>query len=84
MSPRQQRLAELYKAREGIDKRIAGMLGSDAGSPMPATLAPPATGPSEPTWQEVAHANQRILWEMTRALRARHVSHAPIMRGEAA
>lgn len=83
MSARQQRLAEMYRARQAIDRRIQALVGHGGEDILPAAFAPPATGPAD-GWRDVAHANQRILWEMVRTFKARHISHAPLERKDAA
>lgn len=78
MSPRQQRLAELYQARARLDARIRAMQGRDpSDAPADVSIVPAPPLPREPTWQDVAHANQRMLWTLVHDYRLHHITHAP-------
>lgn len=80
MSARQQRLAELYKARAKIDARIRAMQGRDPrDTPTDVSIVPDPPLPAEASWQDIAHANQRMLWTLVHEYRLHHISHAPGM-----
>lgn len=81
MSPRQQRLAELYKARATLDAKIRRMQGEQAYGDAPAdvTILPPPPVPPDPTWRDIAHGNQRMLWTLVHTYRLHHITHSPGM-----